>query len=153
VPRMPADELAFKIVDDDRETVLVDVRDAVQFAKSSLPRAVNMQPATMLGKEWRDVLAEARKRKVFFAQDEATAVRAATLASLLGYRNLAVLEGGLAGFDHTILQAPASVDPGVDAVTARFRARAGVEIATLIKQRGAVKTERRIKKVQGGCGS
>jgi rhodanese-related sulfurtransferase len=155
VARVTADELAFHILDGDRQFLPVDVRDAAEFAKTSLPGAVNIQPATMFGKEWRDVLFQKQNREVFFAQDEAAAVRAATLAQVLGYRNIAVLEGGLDGFNHTILQASAPAEglSDVDQGIYRFRAHAAVEIASLIKQRGGVKPVRRIKKVQGGCGS
>ena len=155
VERITSDELAFLIMDGDQHLLPVDVRDAPEFALTSLPRAVNIQPVTMLGKEWRDVLSQEQNRKVFFARDEATAVRAATLAGLLGYKNVAVLQGGLDGFNKTILQAAASGEgeSEIDRETSRFRARAATEIATLIKQRGGVKPVRRIKKVQGGCGS
>jgi hypothetical protein len=155
IERITSDELAFHIMDGDRRLLPVDVRDAADFAKTSLPGAVNIQPATMLGKEWRDVLSQEQNRKVFFAPDEVAAVHAATLATMLGYKNVAVLQGGLDGFNHTILQAstPAEGLPEIELETARFRARAATEIATLIKQRGGVKSVRRIKKVQGGCGS
>jgi hypothetical protein len=151
VERISPDEMAFQIMDRDPRMIPVDVRDAAEFARSSLPGAVNMQTAAMLGKEYRDVLSREQTRKVFFARDEATAVRAATLAGLLGFSNVAVLQDGLDGFESTILK-PGS-QPAPDEVTARFRARAGTEIATLIAQRGAAKPVRRIKKVQGGCGS
>lgn len=155
VERMTPDELAFHIMDGDPQLTPVDVRDASAFAKMSLPGAVNIQPPTMLGKEWRDVLTQEYKRKVFFSQDEAGAARAATLAALLGYKDIAVLQGGLDSFTTTILQAAApagNLAAGAGA-TARFRARAATEIAALIKQRGGVKPVRQIKKVQGGCGS
>ena len=155
VARISADELAFAIVDGDARLLPVDVRDAAEFAKTSLPGAVNIQPASMLGKEWRETLGHSEKRKIFFAQDEAAAVRAATLAVRLGYKNVAALAGGLQDFEQTVLRAPAPTETGseTEQATARFRPRAAGEIATLIKQRGGVKTERKIKRVQGGCGS
>jgi rhodanese-related sulfurtransferase len=122
VERITADELAFHIMDGDARVLPVDVRDGAEFARTSLPRAVNILPEAMLGKEWRDVLSQERDRKVFFAQDEAAALRAATLAGMLGYRNVAVLEGGLDRFNRTILQATAARE-GVteaDPVTSRF---------------------------------
>lgn len=149
VERMSADELAFHLIDGGRQVVPIDVRDAAEFAKSSLPGAVNVQPAAMLGKEWRSLLAQEHKKRVFFANDEQTAVRAATLASMLGYRNVAALEGGLDMFSRTILQ-PA---PGGDEAVTRFRQHASVEIAALIKQRGGVKPVRKVRRIQGGCGS
>lgn len=154
IERMTPDELAFHIIDGDPRLVPVDMRDAAAFANMSLPGSINIQPPAMLGKMWRDELGQDHKRKVFFAQDEQAAVSAATLAQLLGYRNIAVLEGGLDGFASSILQAaaPAGVLSADVAAAVRFRARAAAEIAVLIKQRGGVKPIRQIKKVQGGCG-
>lgn len=149
VERMSADELAFHLIDGGRQVIPIDVRDAAEFAKLSLPGAVNVPPAAMFGKEWRSLLAQEHKKRVFFANDEQTAVRAATLASLLGYRNVAALEGGLNMFSQTILQ-PA---PGGDEAVTRFRKHASLEIAALIKQRGGVKPARKVRRIQGGCGS
>ena len=155
IARISSDELAFHLMDRDPRVLPIDIRDAAAFAKMSLPDAINIQPAAMLGKEWRDALGQDFKQKVFFAADEAAAVRAASLAAILGYQNIAVLKGGLDEFSRTILQAPQPAEglPRTADATARFRARAASEIARLIKQRGGVKTERKIKKVQGGCGS
>lgn len=155
IARITPDELAFYLMDGTRRVQPVDVRDAAAFAKTSLPNAVNMQPAAMFGKEWRPTLANEKSRKVFFAQDDKAALHAATLATLLGYPNVAVLDGGLNAFNRTILQASSasSGQSGIDQATSRFRLRAASTISTLIKQRSGVKTERRIKRVQGGCGS
>jgi len=150
VERMSADELAFHLIDGGRTVVPVDVRDEAEFAKMTLPGAVNVQPAAMLGKQWRSLLSEEHKKKVFFAHDEQTAVRAATLAAMLGYRNVAALEGGLEAFSRTILQPAAA---GADEAVTRFRRRASVEIAEMIKQRGGVKPVRKVRRIQGGCGS
>jgi len=155
IQRISSDELAFHLMDRDPHVLPIDIRDAAAFAKMSLPDAINVQPAAMLGKEWRDTLGQDSKLKVFFARDEAGAIRAAGLAALLGYQNIAVLKGGFDEFSRTILQAPQPAEgltQTADA-TARFRARAASQIAVLIKQGSGVKTERKVKKVQGGCGS
>lgn len=134
---------------------LIDVRDPAAYAKTGLPAAINIPAADMFGREWHDVLGAPRKKKVFFAEDEQQAVTAATLANLLRYENVAVLQGGLEEFTTTILnvRAPERELTRAERDTYRFRLKAAPRIATLIKERGRVKPVRkRVKKVVGGCG-
>lgn len=153
VVAMDADELAFRILDRDSALVLIDVRPAAAFAASGLPGAVNIPIEEMFGTTWRDVLSR-RAHKIFVGEREEDARSAATLALLLGYRNVGVLEGGQAAFASTILQATPTSDrhSAVDEETAQFRAEAGVKIAALIKARGAAPVKRVVKKISGGCG-
>ena len=157
VARMTADELAFRLLDPDPALVIIDVRPVPAFAKDGLPGAVNIPAADLFGKTWADVLARARTHKVFVANSEADAARAAALASRLGYRQIAVLAGGLDEFARTILRAPAPAaapaDERDDRVVAEFRRDAGIRIAALMKARGAAKPgQRTVKKITGGCG-
>jgi 3-mercaptopyruvate sulfurtransferase SseA len=94
-------------------------------------------------------------QRVFFANTEADAVRAAALARLLGYDDVAALKGGLDGFESTILNAstPARQLSPQERDTYQFRLRAAPQIAALIRARGAVKPVKAVKRVQGGCGS
>ncbi|MCA9261645.1 MAG: rhodanese-like domain-containing protein, partial [Planctomycetales bacterium] len=152
---MTPDELAFRVLDRDPSLQLVDVRASEEYLKSGLPDAINVDPSDMLGRGYRRILGRAGKQKVFFAEDEASARQAATLARLLGYENVAVLEGGLEAFRKTILQAPGADHAAVDlaADVARFRERASRELAVLIAERGKPKeTVKPVKKVVGGCG-
>ncbi len=154
VKLMTADELAFRILDRDPSLQIIDVRDAVEFSKMSLPGAVNISLQSMFGKEWRGLLAQPRKKKVFFANNEADAVRAATLAGVLGYKNVRVLQGGFEGFTQTILNAelPLRELTRGEADTYRFRLKASPQLATLIRERDQPKfVEVRAKKIQGGC--
>lgn len=155
ISRMSADELAFRILDRDAGLVILDVRPAVAFAKRGLPGAVNLGIDDLFGSTWRDLLARTGTRKVFIADNEADAARAASLALLLGYRDVGVLAGGWTMFTRTILDpaATASSTAPVDEETAQFRADAGVKIAALIKSRGAAKPVQRVpRKIAGGCG-
>ncbi|MFB3779601.1 MAG: rhodanese-like domain-containing protein [Bryobacteraceae bacterium] len=155
VRKISADEMAFHLLDRDPRYQLVDVRSAAEFAKMSLPGAVNLPFDALAGKSARETLRPAGTTKVFFAGDEAGSLRAAAFARLLGFANVAVLEGGLDGFERTILHAslPTGRLSPQEADTYRFRLRAGPEIATLIRERTAPKPVTTIKRVQGGCGS
>jgi rhodanese-related sulfurtransferase len=154
VARMTADELAYRIVDRDPALVVVDVRPAADFAKGSLPGAVNMAVGDFFGRAMPPTIAQAHRRKVFVADDESEAETAATLAALLGFANVAVLRGGWSGFRSVILERTAQGGGNaVSADVAAFRADAGQQIAALMKTRprgaGVV---RRSKKIAGGCG-
>jgi rhodanese-related sulfurtransferase len=154
VRHVTPDEAAFRLLDEDPSLQLVDVRPAAQFAAFSLPRAVNVPVAELFGKNGRDLLSRPRDLKIFLADDEQEAATAASIASELGYENVAVLTGGLRQFRREIL---ASADGlalmRIDGDTRQFRLTAGPQIAAMIKARGAVKPAvRKIKKVAGGCG-
>ncbi len=160
VAMMTPDEAAFHILEREPDVQLVDVRDSADFAKMSLPGAVNVPAASMFSKEWRDVLGKPGVKYVFFGKTGEESVRAAALASLLGYGETAALQGGLDNFKTTILDASAPAanvtlaanvsSPQAD--TYRFRESAAPQIATLIKQRSAPKAAKAVKRVQGGCG-
>jgi rhodanese-related sulfurtransferase len=155
VRMMTADEMAFRILDRDPLLRPIDVRGASEYAQMSLPSAVNIQVETMFGKEWRDLLGQRNTVKIFFAEDDSSAVRAAALAGLLGYQNVAVLQGGLGEFRKTILNAtpPNRELSESERDTYQFRAKAAPRITAMISQRDAAKPVRRVKKIQGGCGS
>ena len=153
VRHVTADEVAFRILDQDARLQLLDTRTAAQFTAFSLPGAVNVPPGDLFAKTWRDRLSRARDLKVFFGDDEREATTAARLAERLGYDNVAVLDGGLSAFRADILGAPPTQPAGINQDTRVFRASAGPRIAALIKERGAAKVvERKAKKVAGGCG-
>ena len=154
VDRMTADELAFRIVDRDPKLLIVDVRPAEKFVKDGLPGAVNVLAADLFGRGTAPALSQANRRRVFVADTEREAVHVATLARLLGFDNVAALDGGLAGFKTTIFAAPASPTPvavGADDVRA-FRIDAAQQIGALTKARAPGAVARKPKKIAGGCG-
>lgn len=156
VQMMTADELAFRILDRDPSLLMIDVRSAAEFSEMTLPGAVNIPIESMFGKEWRDVLGQWRKKKVFFADSEEQSVRAAMLARLLGYENIAALQGGLREFKRTILNArlPQRALSREERDTYRFRLKAAPQIVALIKAQGAPQpVKKRVKKIVGGCGA
>ena len=148
-----ADEVAFRVLDKDERLQLVDVRAPDAFTAFSLPGAINVQPGDLFGKVGREQLSRARDLKVFLADEERDAARAAALAQSLGFENVAVLGGGLHEFRRQILQVSALDPSAVDQDTLEFRKDAAPKLAALIQARGATKpVERKVKKVAGGCG-
>jgi rhodanese-related sulfurtransferase len=154
IDRMTPDEVAFRIVDADPSLLLVDVRPVEAFAKWTLPGAVSIPPSDLFGRGLPPELSHVQRRKVFFADDERQAEEAATLARLLGYENVAVLEGGLTQFKATILEASGSPVNGgrADSALQAFRVQAAQKILTLASARTAKPAPRKPKKIAGGCG-
>ena len=97
------------------------------------------------------MITDGRTLKVFLGGDTAEGLKAAALAGMNGFENLAVLDGGYQGFIATVMDPQSSVAK-TDTETAAFRARARVEIAALLRAQSAPKAPKPINRVQGGCG-
>jgi rhodanese-related sulfurtransferase len=154
VRRITADEVAFRLLDGDPRLQVIDTRSREAFTALRLPRALNIPLNDLFGKAWRDVLAQPHTLKVFVADDEGAGTTAASLASLLGYVNVAVLEGGLQRFRADLLEAPTGEPiPSGRGESAAFRQAAGPKLMALIKAQSTAKpVVRTAKKVAGGCG-
>ncbi|MCB1060598.1 MAG: YeeE/YedE family protein [Calditrichaeota bacterium] len=152
---MTADELAFRIVDREPNIQVIDVRDTASFNKFALPGSINIQTESLFGKEWNRVLAQRHVKKVMVASNVDDAVRAYHVLDEIGYRNLAVLQGGLHQFREEILTDPYDGLNGgrYDQDVADFRLQAKQTIDQLIKD---MKDKPQIvakkpKKITGGC--
>jgi rhodanese-related sulfurtransferase len=178
VKEMSSDELAFRILDNDRNLQIIDVREGTEFAKMRLPGSFNIQTGQLFQKEFSGMLGLRHKKKVFVADNETEAREAALLAERIGYSNVSILCGGFPEFITTIIKeqpaeqtrtcsfnmmyasnkqqqppARARYDARYIKDTDRFRAKAGVEVAAMIKeaQNKPVKAPKLVKKVAGGC--
>lgn len=155
VQEMTSDELAFRIIDNDPRIQIIDVRLPEQFDNLTLPGAVNIQPEQILQKEFSDILGQRHKKKIFLANDERGGIQAASLALEGGYENIFMLKGGMDEFTSSILTyaAPSTLTTQGEIDTDRFRSKARVAVAALIKEAksSAVKPAKLVKKVAGGC--
>ncbi len=151
---MSPDELAYRIIDKESSVQVVDMRLPEQFAVLALPGSINVQVKDLFGKELTPILSDRRVTKVVIGANEDDSRTAALLLQELGYENIAMLQGGLENFQHTILT-PKSVNTGTrwDTDVNTFRVNASTIISRLIadaknKQPKATKVQ---KKIQGGC--
>ncbi len=154
INKITADEVAFRIMDQDPKLVLIDVRDEKSFAKYALPYAVNIQTKNMFGKEWTDLLGNKNTLKIFYSYKEDEASKAAAIASEMGYTNIAILDGGLERFIKTIIdfKKPEKANSRQEIDTDRFREKASLIMPELIvKSKSTVKTAKVVKKIKGGC--
>ena len=154
VKMMLPDELAYRIIDKENSVQIVDMRLPEQFAALALPGSVNLQMKDLFGRELTPIISDRHVVKVVIGQNEDDSRTAALLLQELGYENVAMLQGGLDNFQHTIL-IPKNENTGSrwDTDVNTFRAKASAAISQMIAdaKNEKPKTAKPQKKIQGGC--
>ncbi|MDR3611312.1 MAG: YeeE/YedE thiosulfate transporter family protein [Ignavibacteriaceae bacterium] len=153
---MDADELAFRLIDNDNDLQIIDLRSQKDFDSLSLPKSTHFMLENMFEKDAYKLLSVKHKKNVFIANDELTAKSGAVLASELGFSNILVLKGGFAQFKKDILEfvMPAGTIDRKDADTFRFRTNASEVMPVLIKENKLKQSSGKkvqVKRVLGGC--
>jgi rhodanese-related sulfurtransferase len=92
---MQPTEVADMIISKDPTLQLIDVRNADEFEKFSLPNAINIPLVDILNPEWEDYINQDVKLNVFYSNSSNDANQAWMLARQLGYKNNYVLQGGV----------------------------------------------------------
>ncbi len=100
------EEAAYKIMNQDRDFILIDVRDPSDFERFALPGAVNITPDEILGRRYRDFFNNNNGKKVFYSFGESSADVAWTVAKRAGFESIYVLKGGLNGMFDAIFNGP-----------------------------------------------
>ena len=151
---MTADELSFRIMNDDKKLQIIDFRPAKEYEKFNLPKSTLFLIDNLFEKEPNKLLTISHKVNVFVANDEISEKKMAIIASELGYKNIRILKGGLNEFKNQLYNTQITCDTtnqeGRD--TYRFRMRASQLLPKLIEQNktaGPVKKTQ--KRVVGGC--
>ncbi len=156
VKMITSDELAFRLIDDDKDLQLIDLRSPKEFDAMSLPKSNRFGLENIFEKDVHNILSIKHKRNIFLANDEAAAMKGAILAKELGYENVSVLKGGLDQFKTDILNftMPSQTAGRSQADTFRFRTKAKELIPILIQQNKLTKNsgeQKKSKRVVGGC--
>jgi rhodanese-related sulfurtransferase len=166
-----ADALAAMLVEKDPTVKLVDVRDAFEFQKFSLPNATNLNIENIVSDEWSEFMNQDKYTIVIYSNGNVDAVEAWMLCRMKGYENIFVLQGGLNNWYETILnpQKPASTMADEELAKYEFRKAAGSSLggaagdsASAIpakmagseapKPKPAVGAAKKKKGASGGCG-
>ncbi|MFZ1081138.1 MAG: YeeE/YedE thiosulfate transporter family protein [Candidatus Kryptoniota bacterium] len=151
---MEVDELAFRIVDNEPNFRIIDVRSPAEYAKLALPGSSNIQVADFFSKDVIASFSQRHVKKVIVGDNEAQERTAYLLLQELGYENLAILRGGFDAFDKTILNPSIFIPAGTrwDGDVKNFRENARVDIIKMIES-NKNKAPKEIKKtkIQGGC--
>ena len=100
------DQLAHKLVNLDPSYILVDLRDETEFAKYTLPNAINIPLKKLLDENSIPYLNQSQYNVVLFSNNNLVADQAWILCNRLNYKNLFVLKGGLNNWFNTIINPP-----------------------------------------------
>jgi len=100
------DQIAHKIINQDRSAILIDVRDENSFNKYTLPNAINIPLKKILDEEASVYVNQNQYDVVFFSNDNFYSDQAWVLCNRLGYKNLHVLKGGINRWFNTIINPP-----------------------------------------------
>jgi len=153
---MTSDELAFRIMDNDANIQIIDLRSQKEFDSLSLPKSSRLTLTSLFEKDANKLLSVKNKINIFIANDELTAKKGYILSKELGYGNLFVLQGGFNQFKKDIIEfAKPDKAPTRDEIdTYRFRAKAATVIPQLIQEnklKNAGGEKKQAKRVIGGC--
>jgi rhodanese-related sulfurtransferase len=155
VHAITADELAFRLLDDDPRLLLIDLRSEDARRKLALPGAVSLPLDGFFTKDAQPLLGRRHATRVLVDEDGAQAAQAAALAARFGYEDLRVLQGGVVELRHSILEFTPSHPPAdaAEADTYRFRAEArqGLTARIAAAKMQASKPKPATKKIAGGC--
>jgi rhodanese-related sulfurtransferase/uncharacterized membrane protein YedE/YeeE len=144
-----AEELSFKILETDENIKIVDVRPDSVFAKLSIPGASNIPADRLFDRAWEDYLGNIKPLKIFVAQNERQSIEAALIAKKLGYKNIAVLKGGMNSFVTAILNYK---NANIQDDTQGFIAEASVRLKKMIAKNKQPKIKCKVlMKAKGGC--
>lgn len=148
------DELALRLMNNDKKYQIIDVRSEKEYAVFHLPGAINVPLEKFYGKENNKLFRDKSVKRIFIGANQSDELKAAYVAKQIGIKEPLILEGGLNKFREEIIgfKKTESGNKGLTADTERFRIKAASVIPMLIekdKQSGAPKKV--IKKVMGGC--
>ena len=100
------DVLADILINQDPSFILIDVRDETEYAKYSLPNAINIPLKKLLDEDSIPYLNQDQYNVILFSNDNFYADQAWILCNRLNYKNLKVLKGGLNNWFNTIINPP-----------------------------------------------
>jgi len=121
-----ADEFAYDVMHQVKDFIIIDVRQAEEFALMSFPNSVNI-PFETLAERGNDEYFKLKGKKILVSNGETLAAKAWIYARRMGYSDVYVLKGGINNFIREIFypEAPAESDYHFDAkFDYRFRNKA-----------------------------
>jgi rhodanese-related sulfurtransferase len=156
VKLMTTDELAFRIIDDDKNIQIFDLRAKKDFDSLSLPKSNNYTLENLFEKDANKLLSLKNKKNIFIADDEQTAKKGAVLAMKLGFTDIYILQGGMEQFKKDIINFKLISEGTTQSEkdTYRFRIKASKVLPELIqanKEKQKSSGDNKPKRVVGGC--
>jgi len=156
------DQIADKIIKQDPNLLLIDVRKKEKFDAFSLPNAVNIPLADVLSSDSEAYLNQDSFDVVLYSNDNCYSDQAWQLCNRVGYKHIYVLKGGVNEWFNTIInpQEPKSTESELTFKQYDFRKAAGMyfgvgntaSTTTKVKPKKVIKLSKKKKKVaEGGC--
>lgn len=160
---LSVDDIAKAIINNDPSILLIDLRDAKEYAKFSLPNSVNIPLDSLLTDNWIGYLDQVGMKSILYSNGTSLSTDAWMLTRQLGYKNVYILRGGVNEWISNIIapKEPETTESKEAIETYNFRLAAkqfftGVKVenqqnsgsSTAIK----VNTSKKKKKAaEGGC--
>lgn len=157
---MSTDQVAKLIIEKNPALELVDVRSPKEYAKFSLPNALNIPLDSMANKSSLQYFGVPGTKVILYSNDDILANEAWVLLRRQGFKSTYVMEGGLNRWINTIIkpQPPAETAPETAQELYHFREGArlyftGAKVKAVSNGKPAIKIRRRKKAaaVSGGC--
>jgi rhodanese-related sulfurtransferase len=151
-----SDELAFRLIDNDINLQIFDIRTPQDYKNLNLPFSLNYATDDFFGKEAKKLFSLKHKRNIIVAENEFDERRIAILTRELGFPNIYILKGGLAEFKSSIINFDLSENSKkmINNDTYHFRSEAKNVIAQLIeknKNKSGNDSKKQKKRALGGC--
>ncbi|HHB78965.1 MAG TPA: rhodanese-like domain-containing protein [Saprospiraceae bacterium] len=99
-----SDQIAEKIMSGDPSILLVDLRDSAQYAKYSLPGAMNIPYGKILDDDYVGYFDQDQFDVVLFSNDHLISEQSWIILTSKNFKNMHVLKGGLNEFFNTIIR-------------------------------------------------
>jgi len=151
---MDSDELAFRIIDNDKTLQIFDFRKEEEYNEIKLPNSSNWTTDNLFGKDIHKKLAIKGMKNVIVTNNEEEGKKLGYIATELGYKDIYVLKGGMDEFKNEILnfKKPETVTRQMQA-TYVFREKARAKLPELIEaNKKMINTgEKKTKRIIGGC--
>lgn len=151
---MDSDELAFRIMDNDKTLQIFDFRKEEEYNEIKLPNSTNWATDNLFGKDIHKRLAIKGMKNVIVTSNEEEGKKLGYIATELGYKGIYVLKGGMDEFKNEILnfKKPENVTRQMQA-TYVFREKARTKLPELIEaNKKMINTgEKKTKRIIGGC--
>jgi len=109
---LSADLITHRIIENDPSLMLIDLRPADQFKAFALPKALNIQPDSLLTASTLELLNQPGKDKVLYANSDLMAEKAWLICTRHSLDRIYILKGGLNEWYNTIIK------PGIVSNTA-----------------------------------
>ncbi|GAB6281994.1 MAG: hypothetical protein STSR0008_07380 [Ignavibacterium sp.] len=154
IDKISTDELAIRLLKNDKSLQLIDVRDIQEFNKSALPNAFHTEMNNLFTKDLNKILSTKGKINIFYSDDELNAKKAALIAKELDIKNIFILEGGYNNFKEEYLtinyETINTNNNNYDLI--RFRKEASPQIIKLIEESKPKAVVKQVnKRALGGC--